>query len=129
MMFGRGGFNEIMWSNPIVGLQDSEVGLSESMIWDDVLNTMEPASSHRRMGLMGTWGLVLGQIKKDARIRCWEGVNGVTGEVDMLFTWVYTPKKKGKSGRDWEEEEEGEGGGGGGEEGVRKGGRRKVLLG
>lgn len=114
-------------------LQDSEVGLSESMIRDDVLNTMEPASSRKRKGLMGTWGVVLSQIKKDARIRCGEGVNGATGEIDMLFTWVYTPKKKGRRGRDWEDDEEGEeeeeGEKKGGGKGGRKSGRRKVVLG
>ncbi|GMI47174.1 hypothetical protein TrCOL_g6526 [Triparma columacea] len=99
-------------------LQDSSVGLSAAMIRDDVLNSMEPKSAKRRRGLEGTWGVVLKQIKTDSRIRVAEGVNEATGEVEVLFTWVYTPRKKG--GRK-EKEEEGEGG--------KKGGRRKVVIG
>ncbi|GMH49775.1 hypothetical protein TrRE_jg4120 [Triparma retinervis] len=97
-------------------LQESQVGLSKDMIRDDVLNTMEPRSAKRRRGLMGTWGTVLKQLKTDSRIRVAEGVNRATGELDLLFTWVYTPRKKGRK----EEEEEGEEG---------KGGRRRVVLG
>jgi len=109
-------------------LQGSEVGLGKDMIRDDVCNQMEPGSARRRKELMGnTWGTVLKQIKSDSRIRCAEGVDGSTGEIDELFTWVYTPRKKGRSrssGREEEEEEVEEGGGKG-----RRGGRRRVVRG